>query len=316
MKTIFLTISVFIVFIVNAQSKTITVSQDGKADFTTIQAAFDAVLLNNQTPINIFIKNGIYKEKLHLDDSKNFVSLIGEDVKKVILTYDDHTGKLLPKGDTINTRTSYSFLLKANDFTAKNITFQNDAGFNAGQAVAAEIDGDKASFYNCRFLGFQDVLFTNNDASRQFYKDCYIEGTTDFIFGSATVWFQNCHIYSKKNSHITAASTPTNHLYGYVFKDCILTADSSLHGVSLGRPWRPYASVTYINCNIGSHILPEGWRNWNNTENYKTVRYAEYKNVGAGANISKRVTWAKQLTDAEVKAYTIENMFGDWKPKK
>ncbi len=316
MKNIFLISSVFISVLANSQIKTITVSQSGKADFITVQAAFDAVPQNNQAPINIFIKNGIYKEKLHLDDSKNLVSIIGEDAQKTILTYDDHTGKLSSKGDTINTRTSYSFLLKANDFTAKNITFQNDAGFNAGQAVAAEIDGDKASFYNCRFLGFQDVLFTNSDVSRQFYKDCYIEGTTDFIFGSATVWFQNCHIYSKKNSHITAASTPANHTYGYVFKDCILTADTSLHGVSLGRPWRPFASVTYINCNIGSHVLPEGWRNWNNTENYKTVRYAEYKNVGVGADISKRVAWAKQLTDEEVKAYTIENIFVNWKPGK
>lgn len=316
MKNVFLTACIFIILSANSQTKTIIVSQNGKADFTTVQAAFDAVPLNNQTPINIFIKNGIYKEKLHLNDSKSFVSIIGENAQKTILTFDDHTGKLSPKGDTINTRTSYSFLLKANDFMAKNITFQNDAGFNAGQAVAAEIDGDKASFYNCRFLGFQDVLFTNSDVSRQFYKDCYIEGTTDFIFGSATVWFQNCHIYSKKNSHITAASTPFNHPYGYVFKDCILTADSSLHGVSLGRPWRPFASVTYINCNIGSHILPDGWRNWNNTENYKTVRYAEYKNTGVGADTSKRVAWAKQLTNEEIKAYTIENIFSDWTPEK
>lgn len=315
MKNIFLAISIFIGLLANAQSKIITVSQNGKADFTTVQAALDAVPLNNKTPIVIAVKKGIYKEKLHIDDTKNFVSIIGENVITTILTYDDHTGKVSPKGDTINTRTSYSFLLKANNFSAQNISFQNNAGFSAGQAVAAEIDGDKATFYNCRFLGFQDVLFTNSDTSRQYYKDCYIEGTTDFIFGSATVWFQHCTIYSKKNSHITAASTPANHPYGYVFKDCILTADTSLHGVSLGRPWRPYASVTYINCNIGPHIISDGWRNWNNTENYKTVRYAEYKNYGLGADIAKRVAWSKQLTDDEVKVYTIENVFRNWKPK-
>ncbi len=145
----------------------------------------------------------------------------------------------------------------ANNFTAKNITVQNNAGFTAGQAVALESDGDKAQYYNCRILGFQDILFTNNPNSRQFYDDCYIEGTTDFIFGSATVWFEHCHIHSKKNSHVTAASTPQDHEFGYIFNDCTLTGDTSLHKVSLGRPWRPYADVTYIHCFLGPQIKPE-----------------------------------------------------------
>ncbi len=315
MKYCLLYLSFLIAFFSKSQSKIITVSQTGTANVTTVQAAFDAVPDNNTSPITIIIKAGIYKEKLHLDAGKNFVTLIGDGAEKSILTFDDHTGKILPNGDVINTRTSYSFLLKANDFTAKNIGFQNNAGFTAGQAVAAEIDGDRAAFYNCRFIGFQDVLFTNNDDSRQFYKDCYIEGTTDFIFGSSTVWFQHCHIHSKKNSHITAASTPANHLFGYVFNNCKLTGDTSLHAVSLGRPWRPYAAVAYINCNIGPNILPEGWRNWNNTDNYKTARYAEYKNTGLGADIANRVTWAKQLTDEEAKSYTIQNIFGNWMPE-
>ena len=314
MKYTLFCLSIFVTIITHAQSKIITVSQNATADVSTVQAAFDAVPENNSSPITIIVKAGIYKEKLHVDAGKNFITLIGDGADKTILTFDDHTGKISPKGDVINTRTSYSFLLKANDFTAKNIAFQNDAGFTAGQAVAAEIDGDKAVFYNCRFLGFQDVLFTSSDASRQFYKDCYIEGTTDFIFGSSTVWFQHCHIHSKKNSHVTAASTPASHAFGYVFKDCTLTGDTSLHGVSLGRPWQPYAAA-YISCNIGAHILPEGWRNWNNTENYKTVRYAEYKNTGLGADITRRVTWAKQLSDDEVKSYTIQNIFGNWMPK-
>lgn len=314
MKFYVLYLSLLVAIICEGQSKIITVSKSGTADVATVQAAFDAIPANNQTPITIEVKNGVYKEKLHLDAGKNFITLIGEDAQKTILTYDDHTGKIAANGDVINTRTSYSFLLKANDFTAKNITFQNDAGFTAGQAVAAEIDGDRAVFYNCRFVGFQDVLFTNNDTSRQFYKNCYIEGTTDFIFGSSTVWFQHCHIHSKKNSHVTAASTPASHAFGYIFSNCTLTGDSSLYGVSLGRPWQPYAAVVYINCNIGAHILPEGWRNWNNTDNYKTARYAEYKNTGLGVDISQRVTWAKQLSDEEVKNYTIQNIFGNWMP--
>jgi pectinesterase len=281
-----------------------------------VQQALDAITLNNKKPITIFIKNGIYKEKLHLDSTKNFITLIGEDKFNTILTYDDHTGKVSARGDTINTRTSASFVVKANNFAAENITFQNDAGFSAGQAVGLESDGDKASFYNCRIVGNQDILFTNNDNSRQYYKDCYIEGTTDFIFGSSTVWFERCHIHSKKNSHVTAASTPQQHQFGYVFSDCILTGDTTLHSVSLGRPWRQYANVAYIHCYIGPHIKPEGWSNWNNTDNYKTTRYSEYKNYGPGANISSRVSWSHQLTDEEVKKYTLKNVSGDWDPNK
>ena len=230
----------------------IIVAKDGSGNFKSVQAALNSIKGNSKKPITIFIKNGIYKEKLQLDPSKKFVTIIGEDKFNTILTYDDHTGKVYPKGDTINTRTSWSFLIKADNFTANNITFQNDAGFIAGQAVAVESDGDKAVFDNCRFIGFQDVLFINNPLSRQYFKNCYIEGTTDFIFGSSTAWFEQCHIHSKKNSHVTAASTPKENAVGYVFYDCVLTGDTSLHGVSLGRPWRPYASVTYLHCCIGS----------------------------------------------------------------
>ena len=302
----------FVLQTATAQIKTVYVSQDGSGDYKTVQEALNAVPLKNKKPFTVIIKNGIYKEKLQLDSFKNFVTLTGEDKFNTILTYNDHTGKLSPQGDTISTRTSWSFKILADDFTANNITFQNDAGFAAGQAVAVESDGDKATFNNCRFIGNQDVLFTNNEKSRQYYKQCYIEGTTDFIFGSATVWFQQCHIHSKKNSHITAASTPKEKKYGYVFNDCILTGDTSLHSVSLGRPWRPYASVTFIHCFIGEHIKPEGWSNWNNTENYKTTRYAEYKNYGPSADITKRVNWARQLTDEEAKEITLQKFFGDW----
>jgi pectinesterase len=315
MKIVFLISFLLTGFFAIAQKK-IIVAQDGSGNFKTVQQAFNSIPGNNKKPITIFIKNGVYKEKLHLDSSKNFVTLLGEDKFNTILTFDDHTGKVSPKGDTINTRTSWSFLIKANDFTARNITLQNDAGFTAGQAVAVESDGDRASFFNCRFIGNQDVLFTNNDKSRQYYKNCYIEGTTDFIFGSSTVWFEQSHIHSKKNSHITAASTPKEKTFGYIFNDCVLTGDSTLHGVSLGRPWRPYAMVTYMHCYIGQHIIPQGWANWNQTENYKTTRYAEYKNYGPGAAIDQRVQWSKQLSDEEVKKYTLKNVFGDWNPEK
>ncbi len=311
-----LIVFLFTTNLLHAQSKRVTVTQDDSGQYTTVQAALDAVPKNNKKPLIIYIKNGVYKEKLMLDSTKSFVTLTGEDKFNTILTYDDHTGKVDAQGRTINTQTSASFFMQANQFTATNITFQNDAGFTAGQAVAIHVSGDKAIFMNCRFVGNQDVLFTNNPASRQYYKDCYIEGTTDFIFGSSTVWFEGCHIHSKKNSHVTAASTPQEHPFGYVFYDCVLTGDSTLHTVSLGRPWRPYSSVTYIHCYIGPHILPAGWNNWNNTvANEATARYAEYKSYGPGAQPEARMKWSRQITDDEIKKYTKQNVLGNWNPE-
>ena len=246
MKNIFF----FITCLFTLQSfsqKKIVVAQDGSGNFKTVQEAFNAIPVNNKKPIIIFVRNAVYKEKLHLDSSKTFVTLIGEDKFNTILTYDDHTGKVSSNGDTINTRTSRSFLIKANDFTAKNISFQNDAGFTAGQAVAVESDGDKATFFNCRFIGNQDVLFTNNEHSRQYYKNCYVEGTTDFIFGSSTVWFEQCHIHSKKNSHVTAASTPKENMFGYVFNDCVLTGDSAHIYVDPSNPGNVTTAQSGVN---------------------------------------------------------------------
>lgn len=298
------------------QRNTITVAKDGSGRFKTVQAAFDAIPRNNRKPVTVFVKNGLYKEKLYLDTTKRFVTLVGEDKFNTVLSYDDHSGMTSPKGERINTNSSQSFLEAADDFTARNISFQNDAGFSAGQAVAIQITGDKAAFFNCRFLGFQDVLFPSKSGTRQYFEQCYIEGTTDFIFGPSTAWFEKCHIHSKKNSHVTAASTPKGAEFGYVFNDCVLTADTALNKVSLGRPWQPWSSVSYIHCWLGSHILPEGWNNWKNPANEATARYSEYHSYGPGANTRARFSWTRQLTDEEMKKFTIKYVLKDWNPEK
>ncbi len=307
-------ITLFTVFSlsVNAQNKKLTVSHDGTGNFTTVQAALNSIPTGNKEWITILVKKGVYKERLILDTRKNFVHLVGEDKDSTILTYENHVGIKLPNGDTVNTWNSASFFVYADNFFAENISFRNDAGFKAGQAVALFVNGDRAKFINCNMTGFQDVLFCSAPSSKQYYKDCYIEGTTDFIFGPATAVFKNCHIHSKKNSHVTAASTPREIPYGFVFFDCNLTADTGLNKVSLGRPWQPFASVTYIHCTIGNHIIPEGWNNWKNPANEKTARYAEYNNYGPGANTGNRATWIKQLTKEEADQYTLKNILGDW----
>jgi PelA/Pel-15E family pectate lyase len=276
------------------------------ADFKTLQAAFDAAAPGT----TILVEPGTYHEKLEL--TKDSITLIGK--PGAVLTWSDHPGMVNAQGDSINTRNSYSIRITGNDFTARNLTFRNDAGFTAGQAVAVEARGDRAVFLNDSIIGNQDILFLNSETSRQYYKDCYIEGTTDFIFGAATAWFEHCHIHSKKNSHVTAASTPQDHTYGFVFDSCTLTGDSLLNRVSLGRPWRPYASVVYLHCWLGRHILPEGWANWNQTESYKTARYSEFENEGPGANPAARVSWSHQLTAGQAKTITPGIVFGDWNP--
>jgi pectinesterase len=311
MKQGILVLAAFIICI-TASAQKITVAQDGSGDFKTLQAALDAVPSGNEKPVSIFIKKGTYHEVVILDARKNFVSLVGEDKEKTILSFDNHAGTRLPNGDTLNTWTCASFFVYGNDFHAENITFENKAGFTAGQAVAVRVEGNRASFKNCNIEGFQDVLFLSGSGVKHFFENCYIEGTTDFIFGAATAVFKNCHIHSKKNSHVTAASTNSIIPFGFVFFNCRLTADSNINKVSLGRPWSPTASVTYINCWLGNHIISEGWNNWKNPSNEATARYAEYNSTGPGANPAARVSWSRQLTEDDLKKFSLKNILGEW----
>lgn len=300
-----------------------TVAQDGSGNFKTIQEAIYATRDLSQQQVTIFIKKGVYREKIVIPSWKTNISLVGESRDSTIITYDDYAGKKLIardeflKTDTLRTYTSYTVLVEGNGCRIENLTIKNTAG-RVGQAVALHVEGDKFVTKNCTLIGNQDTLYTATSNSRQYYKDCYIEGTTDFIFGEATVVFQGCIIKSLTNSYITAASTRPGQLYGFVFFDCKLIADTAAKKVYLGRPWRPYSKTVYINTQMGSHILKEGWDNWRNPENEKTVLYAEYKSYGEGANNTARAKWSKQLTTKEAKKYTLKNILGgqdDWVPE-
>jgi pectinesterase len=287
------------------------VAQDGSGTYKTVQEAINAVPDMRKKETVIFIKSGTYKEKLVLPESKTMVKLIGENVEKTILTFDDFAGRKNIFGEEKGTSGSAGFYIYGPGFTAENITFQNSAG-PVGQAVAVLVAGDKASFRNCRFLGFQDTLYTYGRESRQYYNNCYIEGTVDFIFGSSTAVFDSCTIYCKQRGYITAASTPENKSFGYVFRYCKITGDGGTDSHFLGRPWRPFAKTVFIQCNMDKQVRAEGWNNWNNVANEKTAFYAEYKNTGKGAGTSKRVPWSHQLTEAEAGKYTLKNIFVDW----
>jgi pectin methylesterase-like acyl-CoA thioesterase len=264
----------------------------GSGVYTTVQAAIDAVPANSSSPVTIFVKNGTYNEKLTFPSNKPNITLIGESVTGAILTYADTAST------AGGTSKSASVYVNGNNFTAENITFRNTAGATAGQAVALYVTGDRASFTNVRILGNQDTLYANG--GRQYYRNSYIEGTVDFIFGSATAVFENCEIKSLGNGYVTAASTDQASAYGYVFINSSLTRSGSLDDtVYLGRPWRPYAYVAYLNSYIDTHIKPEGWHNWGNTANESTARYTEYGNTGPGASTSSRVGWADVLSASQ-----------------
>jgi pectinesterase len=188
------------------------------------------------------------------------------------------------------------------------MTVENTAG-PVGQAVALHIEGDRCVFVNCRFLGNQDTVYAAGRFSRQYFYNCYIEGTTDFIFGEATALFENCAIHAKANSFLTAASTPEGKPFGFVFLKCKITAAEGVTKVYLGRPWRSFAKVAFLNCEMGSFIVPEGWDNWSNQENEKTATFQEYQNTGAGADRSKRVIWSHELTKKDAANFTKEKMF-------
>jgi pectinesterase len=294
--------------------KRILVARDGSGDFKTVQEAINAAPELSEEVTEIRIKPGVYKERIVVSKTKTNISLVGEDPNRTILTWDNYASKQDSAGNQYGTSGSASFYAYGAGFTARNITFENSSG-PVGQALAIYIGGDKARFFNCRFLGCQDTILTNGAGSREYFYDCYIEGTVDFIFGPATALFEKCRIFCKRGGlYITAASTPDTVKYGYVFRNCTITGDAPENSFLLGRPWRPYAKVVFIQCSLDKLIRESGWDNWRNPENEKTAYYAEYQNTGPGFKPSGRVSWSRQLTDAEAKTYTTANILRNWDP--
>lgn len=308
---VFIIFSFLLVETLQAQNYDFVVAKDDSGDYKTVQDAINAVPDFRKNKTTIFIKSGTYKEKLILPASKTNVAFIGEKLESTILTYDDFSAKKNSFGEAVGTTGSTSFYIFGEGFTAENITFENSSG-PVGQAVAVRIDGDKVAFNNCRFLGFQDTLYPHGDNSHQYYKNCYIEGTVDFIFGWSTAVFEQCTIFCKEHGYITAPSTNENTEFGFVFLNCKITGSAPEASFYLGRPWRPYGKSVFIECDLGKPIKPEGWDNWRNPDNEKTAYFAEYNNLGAGAQKEKRVSWSNQLTEIQVKEYTPENILGEW----
>ena len=302
------------------------VANDVSAKYTNLQAAIDAAPDNGSKPFRILVRKGVYRGQFIVPKGKQHIQLIGEDVTNCVLTYALNVTET--NAETNLKYKGTGVVVLADDFRAEKITFQNTSG-DHGQALALRVDGDRATFQDCRILGWQDTLMINQH--RDYFTNCYIEGRVDFIYGSATAIFDRCEIHSKNGGHVTAANTPQDKTFGLVFLNCKLTGDphpwigpdgvaantNSAPMADLGRPWRPYASVTYLNCEMGTHIKPEGWNNWRNPTNELSARFAEYNSTGPGANPDRRVKWAKQLTKEQAEKVSVEAILGGadhWNP--
>ena len=294
----------------------IVVAKDGSGNYEKVQDAIDSVPSGKQSETRVFIRNGRYKEKLRLPSDKTNVTFVGESAQNTILTYDDNHYTKDNSGEPLGTSGSSSFFVNGDDFTARDLTFQNGSEPIA-QAVAVRINGDRAVFENCLFIGNQDTLYTHGHDSRQYYKECYIEGDIDFIFGWSTCLFEECHIHCKSDGgYVTAASTEQEKDFGYIFKRCNVTSDAADDSYYLGRPWRPYAQVVFMHSFLGDHIKPVGWKHWNDEQNPESAYYAEYENSGPGYTPEQRADWSHQLTRKQAEQYTAENILNGWNPRR
>ena len=300
-------------------------------------------------PVVLHIGGGVYREKLVITRPNLTLQGEGESREDVVLVYGDGAFDIMPEGDKRGTFRTASVRIDTHDFTARHLTFRNDAGCGhiVGQALALYVDGDRNYFEDCCLLGSQDTLFTAplplkeaqpggfkgpgefkpRTLGRHCYQNCYIRGDVDFIFGGAVAWFENCILFSgcpqdRKSDelpgqdtiygYVTAASTPREQRYGYVFRNCSLESDCPPHTVMLGRPWREWAKTVFLNCRLGEHIHPAGWNDWNKPHGH--FYYGEYKSYGPGASPQTRADFSCQLTDEEAAEYTMENVLKDWKP--
>lgn len=299
------------VFVAHAYETEMIVAKDGSGDFTSIQAAILASKTFPWDDITIFVKNGVYREKVNVYAWNTRISIIGESKENTIITFDDYFDKInMGRNSTFHT---YTLRVAGNDFTAANLTIQNTAG-DVGQAVALHVEADRAAFYNVNLKGNQDTLYVAGEGHRIYFNNCYIEGTVDFIFGGGTAIFEGCTIKSlRSQTYVTAASTHEDQLYGLIFKNCNFIASDGVRNVYLGRPWRAHAKTVILNSLLASHVHPDGWNNWGDKNKEKTVFYAEGNNRGVGSKLDRRVNWSHRIVQQQ--QYHNNEIFRQWRPE-
>ncbi|URD76092.1 pectinesterase [Musa troglodytarum] len=235
-----------------------------------------------------------------------FVTIQGEGAGKTVVQWGDTAETLGPTGQPIGTFNSATFAVNAPYFTAKNITFKNTTpvpppGAMGKQAVALRVSADAATFLGCDILGAQDTLYDH--FGRHYYKDCYIEGSVDFIFGNALSLYEGCHVHAvARNYGAVTAQNRMNLLEdtGFSFVRCKVTGSGALY---LGRAWGTFSRVIFAYTYMDAIIVPRGWYNWGDPNREMTVFYGQYKCSGPGASYAGRVSWSRELTDEEAKPF-------------
>ena len=305
------------------------VDVNGSGSFTTIQAAINAAPTGQTAPYIIYIKKGKYREVVTIPATKPFIQLIGESMAETIISYDNYSGKPNGTGGTYGTSTSATVNVFAKDCMLMNLSMENATGYGVDanaippapgdgpQALALNVSADRVVFYNCRFNGGQDTVFTGGPGKRNYFKNCYIDGNTDFIFGDATAIFDTCVIYPRTRldkgtgGYVTAVNTKAVSGYGYVFRDCKLSKNRGSTNYALGRPWQSgsggvYNKTVFLNTAMGSNISAVGWSRFDANTDTLTVLYAEYNSThydSSLVDVSKRASWSHQLTATEAAKY-------------
>ncbi len=316
--------------------KLLTVAADGSGQFKTVQEAVDSAPDGN---VRINIKPGEYRNLISI--SANGVELrgLGKTPEDVVLVYDNSAGTQGPDGKQLGTGRSATIMLTGDDFYAENLTIANDfekhheRSNQGSQAVALHVTGDREVFRKVRFLGFQDTLYADSKlchtpaadggichAARQYYADCYIEGHVDFIFGDAKAVFDRCEIHTLP--HVMDTITAQSRLRpeedsGYVFRDCTVTGAEGSQDILLGRPWRAYSTVVFLNTDFKAPLDPAGWKEWNGA--LATSDYEEFNSHGMAGDVTKRIVPSKQLTAAEIAKYATKVWLAGtdgWDPEK
>jgi pectinesterase len=282
-------------------TRSITVAKDGSGQFNTVQAAVNSITSGSSARIRIDIKAGTYTEKLTIASRTN-LCMVGAGATTTILAYGDSNAS------AGGTAVSASVHISADDFSAANLTFQNTFG-SGSQAVALRTTGDRQQFLNCRFVGYQDTLYTHNGS--QYFRNCYVQGNTDFVFGGATAVLQNCEVRNvESGSAVAAPNTDAGIAYGIVFLGGKFTAASGVKS-ALGRPWGAAGFAAYLNVDLGSHISAAGFVAMSDNQP-QNARFHEYGSTGSGANAASRSSY--QLTAAQAANYTLTKIFGSWTP--
>ena len=304
----------------------VTVALDGTGQYKSLQEAISAApMRTDPAPPRwvILVKPGTYNERVYVQRERGNIHVIGEDTEKTVIAYNMHANMPGPDGKPIGTFRTPTVQIDGDGMIWENITFANTAGesgrtvdgLKVGQALALRADGDRLQFRHCRFLGWQDTILVNR--GRHYFLDCYVEGSVDFIFGAATSYFDHCHLHQLREGFFTAASTPKDQPYGYVFADCKLTGAEGAHAY-LGRPWRSFAKTIFLRSEMSAVVRPEGWNNWAKPDAEKTTYYGEFGSTGPGASPATRVAWSHQLTTDEASALTPEKVLAGtdgWNPK-